>query len=96
MPGDPFYDNINPYLKRYLFESWIYKQELEIKKLRSLGLFIGSFSNPEAANNLYKADNPDIESTDSEELANKIHNQIIEEEKINSKRINRRKKKILK
>lgn len=83
-------------MKRYLFESWIYKQELEIKKLRSLGLFIGSFSNPEAANNIYKLDNPDVESTDSEELANIIHKQIIEEEKTNNQRISRRKKKIIK
>jgi hypothetical protein len=91
-PDDPFYEHINPYLKIWLYECWIHKQEVEIKRMRDHALFIGSFSNPEAANKYYKLENPDFKSTDEEETAKMVRKQILEEEKQKSGKGRKRRK----
>jgi hypothetical protein len=63
---DPFFDKMNPYLKRLLFELWINEQNDEMEKLRSFGIFVGSFSNPEAAKQMNQMDNPDFNLSDEE------------------------------
>lgn len=92
LPDDPFYENINPYLRIWLYESWIHDMELEAQKLKNQAIFIGSFSNPEMAQKIIKQDSPDYKATDSEETANALHEQIVKEEsKKNSKKRKRRK-----
>jgi len=63
---DPYFDNMNPYLKRLLFELWIDEQNTEMEKLRRFGIFVGSFSNPEAAKQMNEIDNPDFNLSDEE------------------------------
>jgi hypothetical protein len=80
LPNDQFYENINAYLKVWLYESWLHDQELEAQKLRNQAIFIGSFSNLEMAQKIIQSDNPNATSTDWDETSNKIHKSIIEAE----------------
>lgn len=66
LPGDQFYEDINPYLKRWLFEAWAYKREREYTEKRSLAILVGSFHNPEAAQKMVKDENPDVSITSDE------------------------------
>jgi len=94
LPDDPFYENINPYLRVWLYESWIHDMELEAEKLRNQAIFIGSFSNPEMAQKIIKSDKPDFEATDSEETAKNLHEEIVKTEQ-QSKRKKKKKHKVV-
>jgi hypothetical protein len=93
-PDDPFFETMNPFLRLWLYEGWIHDIELETEKLRSQSIFIGSFFNPEMAQKIIKADKPDFEATDSEETANKLHEQIVEQEQLSKKK--KKKHKVIK
>ncbi len=75
MPDDDWFDEINPLLWKYLYESWLYKQERQQEQQESLAILIGSFSNMEMAKKMIKTKNPDHSMTDedfeklSEEIA---------------------------
>lgn len=88
-----FYEHINPYLKVWLYESWLHDQELEIDKLRKQAILIGSFFNPEMAQKMLKSENPDFTSTDEDlDQANKtVREQILEAEKKDRKKRKKRK-----
>lgn len=90
-PDDPFYENINPYLKVWLYESWIYEKELESEKLKNLAILIGSFINPEAAQKMVKSQNPDFVATNAEQTAQEIHKEIINEDNNSKKKRKKRK-----
>ena len=81
LPDDPFYERINPYLKVWLYESWLHEKELEIEKLKQQAILIGSFFNPEAANKMIKNDKPDFKSTDLDETSRIVHEEILKQEK---------------
>jgi hypothetical protein len=97
LPDDSFFDEMDPVHKLWLYESWIMEQEKEAKKDKYLGILIGSFTNPEAAQKMIKVENPDFELTEEEaELtAKQLHAKIVEEEQqvaqANKKRKRRRK-----
>jgi hypothetical protein len=91
LPDDSFYERINPYLKVWLYESWLHDRELEIEKLKQHAILTGSFSNPEAANKMIKDENPDFKSTDFEETNKMVREKIIEQE-TEKKTGNKRKK----
>jgi len=93
MPDDPFYEDINPYLKVWLYESWLHEKEQESESLRNQAIFIGSFSNPEMAQKIIKIESPDYKATDLDETSKMIHEQILEEEETKNPGRNRRKKK---
>ncbi len=78
LPDDPFYENINPYLKVWLYERWLHDKELELEQLRSLAILIGSFFNPEMAYKMSKSENPDFKSTDFEGATKAVREQILE------------------
>jgi hypothetical protein len=81
LPNDQFYENINAYLKVWLYESWLHDQELEAQKLRNQAILIGSFSNLEMAQKMVQADNPNAVSSDLDDTSKKIHENIIEANK---------------
>jgi len=66
LPDDPFFEEMNPIVKLWLYESWINEIESEYEKLKQLGILIGSFYNPEAAKQMAKQDNADFTTTDEE------------------------------
>lgn len=66
LPDSPFFENMDPLIKVWLFESWIQKRKQKLKDMKDQGILIGSFTNPEAANKMYKADNPDYISTEED------------------------------
>jgi hypothetical protein len=93
--NDPFSEDINPYLKIWLFESWLYECEKEAEKLKNQAILTGSFSNPEMAQKMIKNENPDFKATDGEATAEMLHRQIVEEEKSNGQK-KKKKRKIIK
>ena len=99
MPGDPWFDKINPWEKLWLYNSWIHKKEQEMELVRAASILTGSFSNPEMAEKMMKRDRPDYVSTDEDETleivrqARKQQNEA-EDRPIKSHR--RRKRKVIK
>lgn len=49
-----------------MFEHWLRDEEQQYEMLKSQSILIGSFSNPEAAKAMLKAENPDFESSDAD------------------------------
>lgn len=95
--NNPFSEDINPYLKIWLYESWLYECEKEAEKLKNQAILTGSFSNPEMAQKMIRDENPDFKSTDGEAVAEELHKQILEEEKnAKSKKKKKKKRKIIK
>lgn len=90
-PDDVFYEHINPYLKVWLYESWLHDKQLETERLRNQAILIGSFFNPEMAQKMVKSENPDFESTDLDETSKTVRDQIIDSEKKGRKRRKKRK-----
>ncbi len=64
LPSDPWFDEIDPVEKLYLFYSWQEKEIRQMELMRSQAILIGSFSNLEMARDLSKP--PDFESSDEE------------------------------
>jgi hypothetical protein len=91
LPNEPFYEDIDAYLKVWLYESWRYKLELESEKERNQAIFLGSFSNYEMAVKMVKAENPDMKTTDFEATTQMVREQIIESEKASKNKRKKRK-----
>lgn len=91
LPNDPFYENIDAYLKVYLYECWLHDQELEAQKLRNQAILIGSFFNLEMAQKMLSADNPKVKATDLDKTTQKVHEQILEAEKSSKRKRKKRK-----
>lgn len=66
MPGDDWFDEISPMVWLWMYMSWIEDQNEEHKFARDYGTFIGSFSNPEAAQKMAKRDDPEYELSDED------------------------------
>lgn len=94
-PDDPFYEHINPYLKVWLYESWLHDKELEAERLKSQAILIGSFTNPEMANRMIKQDNPDFETTDVEETSKMVRDEIVEAERERRRKKKRKTRKVV-
>lgn len=90
LPNDPFYENINAYLKVWLYESWLHDQELEAQKLKNQAILIGSFSNLEMAQKMVQAENPKAVDANWEETSQKLHENIIKTNKTAKKRKKRK------
>lgn len=93
LPDDPFYEHIDPYLKIWLYESWLHDNELEVERLRNQAILVGSFFNPEAAQKMIKSEKPDFASTDVEETSKAIRKQILDQD---NKTKRRKKRKVIK
>jgi hypothetical protein len=91
LPDDPFYENINAYLRAWLYESWIYEQEKEAEKERNQAILIGSFSNLEMAQKMIRADNPNAQSTDLDETTKMVREKILEADKVGKGKRKKRK-----
>lgn len=91
LPDDPFYENINAYLKVWLYESWLHDQELEAQKLRNQAILIGSFSNLEMAQRMIRDDNPNVQATNLDETSKKVREKILENNKIEQRKRKKRK-----
>lgn len=66
MPDDPIFDSMDPLLRLYMFEHFCFDQEREYELAKSQAILIGSFHNPEAAQQMLKADDPKYQSTDED------------------------------
>jgi hypothetical protein len=89
LPDDSFYENINPYLRIWLYEGWIHDKEQHTELLRNVAIFLGSFINPEMAHKLVKKENPDFTTTDLDTTSKMVRESILEED--NKKRKKKRK-----
>ena len=52
--------------KLWVYESWVADQEEKHKFARDYSILVGSFTNSEAAQEMMKADNPDVSLSDEE------------------------------
>lgn len=91
LPDDPFFEEMEPLTKLWLYESWIHKIEQDIDIKKSIGIMIGGFSNPELANKMIKRENPDHMTTDDE--FEESWKSVINEKQGKRRRRRRRKKK---
>ena len=64
-----------------MYVSWIEDQNQKHKFARDYSVFLGSFSNPEAARKIAKSDEPDYESSD-EDFEGSIQRVIDDRDKI--------------
>lgn len=71
--SDPFFASIKPAEWLWMYYQWEKDREEENKKLQNLGILIGSFHNPAAAQKMMKIDNPDYESDEE------LHQKTLEE-----------------
>ena len=71
-PDDNWFENLSPVKRLWMYESWC--QDLEDKNefAKSFSIFLGSFSNPEAAQQMLKRENPDYVSTDDGESIKRV------------------------
>ena len=83
-PSDNCFEDMNPWEKLWLYESWLFEFEQKIQTERNLAILTGSFSNYDMAKQMMKDADPDYQDPDAEETAKKLHESIIEEEKENS------------
>lgn len=89
---DPWFDQLDPVLKVYMYEHWCRDQEEAFEMVRSQSILIGSFSNPAAARDMLKSDNPDFASSE-EDYQDSL--KLIEENKKNTKQRKRQRRKVL-
>lgn len=81
---DPWFDELDPVLKVYMYEHWCLDQEEAFELARSQAILIGSFFNPMAAQEMAKANEPDFSSSDADferslqmvEESNKTNEQV--------------------
>jgi len=64
LPSDPWFDEIDPVEKMYLFYSWRESERRQVETLRDQAILIGSFTNLEMAKDMSKE--PDFSSSDEE------------------------------
>ena len=65
-PDDSFFEDMDPVIKLWWYESWVHRIETEHENAKAQAIFIGSFTNPEAARRMVKQDTPDVESSDDD------------------------------
>lgn len=63
---NPWFDELDPVLKVYMYEHWCRDKEEEFEMARSQSILIGSFTNPSAAQDMLKAESPDFASSDED------------------------------
>ena len=90
LPNDPFFEEMDPLMYLWLFNNWDAKQNREQEYLKNIGILIGSFYNPEAAQKMLDSN---VIKTSDEEFE-KLVDDIIGKPGINE-RVSRRKRKIL-
>ena len=83
----PWFDELDPVLKVYMYEHWCRDKEEEFELARSQSILIGSFTNPSAAQDMLKSENPDFASSD-EDFERSV--QMIKESKKNQVRKRKR------
>lgn len=86
MPDDPWFEEMDPMMYRYLYESWSQDLEDRAEFAKNVGIFVGSFSNYEMARSLSGDGVREYESSDEDfdKSAEAVLNDI------NSKEANRR------
>jgi hypothetical protein len=98
LPSDPFFEEIPPLEKLWLFESWCYDEEQKTERMKSQAILTGGFYNPEMAQRMIKRENPDFASTDEDfdDASRFVRQQIEQEAQLGRKgRRKRRKAKLI-
>lgn len=65
-PDDPWFENMSPIKKLWMYESWRADLADQHEFARSYSIFTGSFYNMELAQRLISAENPDYKSTEED------------------------------
>jgi hypothetical protein len=67
MPDDPWFDELDPMLKIYMYQHWIQDYEEKNEFAKSYATFVGSFYNPEMARQIMDSEAPENVTESSEE-----------------------------
>lgn len=92
LPDDSFFEEIDPIIRAWMYNSWIQDNQEKMDYAREHGLLIGSFLNYEAVRSIIAADNPDHMMTDEEfdKLSNEL---LLDDKKEEIKEIPKRRRK---
>lgn len=66
LPSDSFFEEMNPFEKLWLYESWVNELEEKAKFNKSLAILTGGFYNPQLAQKMLKDQDPDYSLSDDE------------------------------
>lgn len=66
MPDDPMFESLDPLMRIYLFEHFVNDQQDKKELLKMAAILTGSFTNPEAARQMIRAEEPDHQSSDED------------------------------
>jgi len=95
LPNDPWFENLDPILHLWMYQSWIKDLEEKNEFARSYAILGGSFVNPDMAKQMIKHDNPDHEVSDAD--FEKISKEILENnEKENKLSYHSRRRRVVK
>ena len=87
LPSDPWFENLDPVLKLWMFESWVQDLEEKNEFERSFTILGGSFHNPEMAKKMIKQDQePDFQSTQTGEEFDRWSSDVLSDEPKKKKR----------
>jgi hypothetical protein len=88
-------EDLEPIEKLYLFEQWVQDRREKAESQRHLALFIGSFTNPEAAKRILDAEANTYASDDTEFelLSQRIHQANLDKDSQSNSGPRRRRKK---
>lgn len=93
LPDDPFFEEMDPFIKLWLYEGWVHEVELGLENARAQAILTGSFSNPEAAHKMIKLENPDFSVSEEDfEKTLEIIKTDAEQIKEHAKKSHRRKR----
>lgn len=76
LPNDDWFEDLDPVLRLWLYESWCRDLEEQNEFARSYAILQGSFTNPDLAHKMIKSENPDFETSDED--FEKISKQMVE------------------
>lgn len=65
-PDDIWFENLSPVKRLWMYESWCQDIMDKHEFARSFSIFVGSFSNAEAAQQMLKQDNSSFKSTEAD------------------------------
>lgn len=66
LPDAEWFEELDPILKIYMYEHWCRDREEAYELAKSQSILVGSFTNPQAAKDMLKNEEPDFASTDED------------------------------
>lgn len=76
LPDDPYYEDMDPVLKRWLFESWIADKKDQAELAKNHAYLLASFDHPEAVKQMLGEGNVHVSSEEDFEESTRMVREI--------------------